>query len=751
MIDRSNSLLLCGLVSAALALLVGCQSVDAPEPVESTTRPLGISMTLPANVALDSIRGTLRKSTVQGIQFERSTTGVGIRIEPAPVVGTDTLHLEAWAFGLQYRRVGIVMHDNKGQKSYDIVDPLIKQLVLCLDTALVAAVGLSPRRGFDSLLGRVIATGDTAYRAWGVRPPTGLTTKRLDSLSLLHLARTGTKLHTALRVWFSTLDSLAAVDQLRAFRVEGVISIEQFDVVVGRPVVVDPGDPDPAPDTLAPKLTRILPGNRKDSVLDTVTSARIRYTITDEHLAWVSLNDRRVVLSNGLLDTILPLTLGATLEVRISASDSAGHSSHDTVWIHRRIAVPPRYERMSPVRGTDSVLDTTSAYVVRWRLIDDDLDSVTIDGSPVLLEGGVATRSVDLNLDRTRAVTLRAIDRLRHEVRDTVSVHRKASVPPRVQRMGSTDRVRVVPDSQAFAEASWSVLDANLDSVTIRGVVASPVASVFGARVALLIGDTTRVALRAIDAYRSETLDTILVFRPDPRSPYQSLIDSLQRGDSLLSMVPLLPSGLRFGRFEVTEGLYAKVMKRTAPQTPGLPVANVTIYDAMLFCNALSKSVGLDTFYTHSGRVAANGYLKDFAVRPDTIDPSAGTKVIRKGFRLPTAVEWDLAANAWSSIHPWGSSEDPQVVAQYAVWNAIDPAMVGSRHPTGPGLFDLAGNAREWVYRNRGMLDDLTSWQVKGGSFLDATTTNLGTAAQWETGTSASRSIGFRIVLTGQN
>lgn len=118
-----------------------------------------------------------------------------------------------------------------------------------------------------------------------------------------------------------------------------------------------------------------------------------------------------------------------------------------------------------------------------------------------------------------------------------------------------------------------------------------------------------------------------------------------------------------------------------------LPVMNVSWMGAVSYCNWLSKKFRLDPYYVLEADTSGTLSFK-------------GINTDANGYRLPTEAEWEYVATGGAETQgfSYAGSNNLDEAAWYAENSDDKPHEVGTKKANELEIYDLNGNAWEWVF-----------------------------------------------------
>lgn len=194
-----------------------------------------------------------------------------------------------------------------------------------------------------------------------------------------------------------------------------------------------------------------------------------------------------------------------------------------------------------------------------------------------------------------------------------------------------------------------------------------------------------------------------------------------------------------FGKYEVTQKEFEKVMGFNPSHFIGenLPVENVTFFDAVVYCNKLSESLGLSPYY----EISPIDYDGKNIVKADVTENKNSN-----GYRLPTSEEFKYASKGGnrSKDFLYSGSNNVDEVGWYRDNSDGKTHEVGLKKRNELGIYDLSGNVWEWQSTMHG-----GSYRViRSGSFGDVASYTMYNNANSDYPHSFNKYTGFRVART---
>ena len=172
-------------------------------------------------------------------------------------------------------------------------------------------------------------------------------------------------------------------------------------------------------------------------------------------------------------------------------------------------------------------------------------------------------------------------------------------------------------------------------------------------------------------------------------------------------------------KYPTTQEMWLEIYENNPSYFKGdkRPVEKVSWWNAIKFCNEMSKKYKLEPVYNVTYDDFDKPILKINQIGESPVEPDKADFRKTEGFRLPTEVEWEwfarggeVAIQDGTFDKKYSGSDNPDKVAWYEDNSEKQTHSVGTKNPNQLGLYDCSGNVWEWCYDTATILDN-TEWK----------------------------------------
>ena len=160
-------------------------------------------------------------------------------------------------------------------------------------------------------------------------------------------------------------------------------------------------------------------------------------------------------------------------------------------------------------------------------------------------------------------------------------------------------------------------------------------------------------------------------------------------------------------KYPTTQEMWLEIYEKNPSNNQGnkKPVEKISWWNAIRFCNEMSKKYNLEPVYNITYDDFDKPVLKINQIGEEPVEPDKADFKKTEGFRLPTEVEWEwfarggeVAIQDGTFNKVYAGSDNPNKVAVHFFSSGQSLREVGIKLPNQLGLYDCCGNVNEWCY-----------------------------------------------------